>query len=97
MSVQKYRTLGNIVRVNATSLMVFKLRSRAELEAIAEENSALYGLKVTEAIIQKATEERCSFLWLNLTAGDPKDLFWLRFESRLVPGEPAAAARGGPG
>ena len=85
MSVQKYQTQGNIVRVNATALIFFKLRSRAELEAIAEENSAQYGQRVTEEIIKKATAERYSFLWLNLTASDPKDLFWLRFEARLIP------------
>jgi len=84
MSVQKYKTLGNIVRVNATAFSVFKLRSRAELEAIAEQNSAQYGQKVTEEIIKKATAEKYSFLWLNLTASDPKDLFWLRFEARLI-------------
>ena len=68
-----------------------KVRSRAELEALAEENSALYGNEITQKLILKATEAQYSFLWLNLRASDPRDLFWLRFEARLIPRGPAAS------
>jgi hypothetical protein len=100
MSIQKYRVLSTLIRVNASDLLIFKLRSAAELQAIAEENSSAYGHQTTEKLILKATEEPYSFLWLNLRASDPRDLFWLRFEARLVPksktsqptDEPAPAA-----
>lgn len=84
-SVQKYRVLAPIIRVNATDLIVFRLRSVHEQQAIVEENSAAYGKEATEAILRKATEEPYSFLWINLRATDQKDLFWLKFEARLVP------------
>jgi hypothetical protein len=85
IAVQKYRVLNPLLRVNATCLFVFRLRSKAELDALVEENSAHYGPKVTEQIFLKATSEPYSFLWLNLSAKDPEDLFWLRFEARIKP------------
>ena len=85
VSIQKYRVVHPILRVNATSLFVFRLRSKAELDALVEENSAHYGPKVTEQIFLKATTEPYSFLWLNLSAKNPEDLFWLRFEARIIP------------
>ena len=85
-SVQKYRALSNVIRVNATALIVFRLRSMAEQEAIVEENSAVHDKKTLTSLIHRATEEPYSFLYLNLAAKKPEDMFWLRFEKRLVPG-----------
>ena len=84
-SVQKYRVLAPIIRVNATDLIVFRLRSLAEQQAIVEENSAAYGKEATERILDRATEEPYSFLWLNLRATRKEDLFWLKFTARLIP------------
>ena len=88
-SVQKYRVLAPIIRVNATDLWVFRLRSLAEQQAIVEENSAAYGKDTTERILDKATEAPYSFLWLNLRATRKEDLFWLKFTSRLIPRGPS--------
>jgi hypothetical protein len=84
-SVQKYRVLAPIIRVNATDLFIFRLRSLAEQQAIVEENSAAYGKDATERILERATEEPYSFLWLNLRATRKEDLFWLKFTARLIP------------
>ena len=84
-SVQKYRVLHPIIRVNATDLIVFRLRSQAEQEAIVEENSAAYGRKVTAEILDTTTSEPYSFLWGNLRATQKEDLFWLKFDARLIP------------
>ena len=40
LSTQKYRSLANIVRLNASSLYVFKLKNQAELDSFIEESSA---------------------------------------------------------
>ena len=85
VSIQKLRVVQPVVRVNCTAMFVFRLRSKAELDAIVEENSALYGPKITEQIILRATSEPYSFLWLNLTAKEPTDVFWHRFEARILP------------
>jgi hypothetical protein len=64
--------------------------SLAEQQAIVEENSAAYGKDATEKILNRATEEPYSFLWLNLRATKKEDLFWLKFTARLIPRGPDA-------
>ena len=44
-SVQRYRVLSPIIRVNATALIIFRLRNVKELDALTEENSALISQK----------------------------------------------------
>jgi GTPase SAR1 family protein len=50
-ATQKYKALSNVIRVNATALVVFRLRSLAEQEAIVEENSAVYDKKTLTSMI----------------------------------------------
>jgi GTPase SAR1 family protein len=85
VATQKFRALSPIIRVNATALVVFRLRSEQELLAIVEEISAVYPKDVVIALIRRATEEPFSFLYANLAAKRPEEMFWLRFEKRLVP------------
>ena len=40
-SLQKYKTVANIIRVNASSLYIFRLRNISELMSFIEENSAV--------------------------------------------------------
>ena len=40
-STQKFRAIGNIIRINITELYVFRLRNSQDLEAFLEEVSAL--------------------------------------------------------
>jgi hypothetical protein len=84
-ATQKFRALSNIIRVNATALIIFRLRSEAELQAIVEEISAVYGKDTLIALIRHATEQPYSFLYVDLAAKRPDQMFWLRFEKRLVP------------
>jgi hypothetical protein len=74
-----------VIRVNATALIVFRLRSEAELLAIVEEVSAAYPKDVVISILRRATEEPYSFLYIDLAAKRPDQMFWLRFQRRLVP------------
>ena len=84
-ATQKFRALSNIIRVNATALIIFRLRSEAELQAIVEEISAVYGKDTLIALIRAATEKPYSFLYCDLAAKRPDEMFWLNFEQRLVP------------
>ena len=77
--------MSNIIRVNATALIIFRLRSEAELQAIVEEISAVYGKDMLIALIRAATEKPYSFLYCDLAAKRPDEMFWLNFEQRLVP------------
>ena len=68
-----------------TALFVFRLRSQQELEAFAEEVSALVDKKTVMRYYREATEEPYSFLYVRLEAKKPEDIFWERFEHRLLP------------
>ena len=50
-----------------------------------EEISNYYPKNVLMEIYEIATKERFSFLYINLSATKVEDVFWLRFESLLVP------------
>ena len=50
-----------------------------------EEISAVYPKDIVISLIRRATEEPYSFLYCDLAARKPDEMFWLRFEKRLVP------------
>jgi hypothetical protein len=85
VSTQKFRALATICRVNCQALIVFRLRSAAELEAIVEEVSAVYDKKTVVEIYHEATKEPFSFLYVDLTAKTPETTFMLRFQEYLTP------------
>jgi hypothetical protein len=84
VSVQKYRVLAPLIRVNATDLIVGNIRSMQDLAAIAEECSAQTGGKEGfYALYEEATKEPYSFLNIKLADPNPRNRFWLRFSKRL--------------
>ena len=84
VSVQKYRVLSPLIRVNATDLIVGNIRSMQDLAAIAEECSAQTGGKDGFfALYEEATKEPYSFLNIKLADPDSSNRFWLRFSKRL--------------
>ena len=86
--------IGSICRINAGAFIIFKQRNKIELDCILEEVSNYYPKNVLMEMYEIATKERFSFLYINLAASKIIDVFWLRFESRLVPSanEPVAPA-----
>jgi len=82
-SSQKYRAVGNIIRINSTELIVFRLRNAQDLDAIIEEVSALVDKKTLMDIYNLATEEPYSFLYIKLNAKSRNDTFHIRFEKRI--------------
>jgi hypothetical protein len=59
-----------------------------------EEISAVYPKDTIISLIRKATEQQYSFLYVDLAAKRPDQMFWLRFEKRLVPAVAADHHRG---
>jgi hypothetical protein len=82
VSVQKYRVLSNLIRINATDLLIGHIRNQADLDALAEETSALVpqGKKGFLELYHYATKERYSFLNCKLSDPDKSNTFWLRFD-----------------
>ena len=85
MSVQKMRLAGSILRVNAQALCVFRLRNRLELDAIIEELSAVYDKNTLMEMYELATRKPYSFWYIHLAAKRREDMFFLRFEKRMIP------------
>ena len=85
MSVQKMRLAGSILRVNAQAMCVFRLKNRLELDAIIEELSAVYDKNTLMEMYELATREPYSFWYIHLAAKRREDMFFLRFEKRMIP------------
>ena len=85
MSVQKMRLAGSILRVNAQAMCIFRLRNRLELDAIVEELSAVYDKNTLMEMYELATREPYSFWYIHLAAKRREDMFFLRFEKRMIP------------
>ena len=82
---QKLRAMGSLLRVNAQALIIFKIRNRLELDAIIEELSAIYDNKVLMEMYQIATAEPYSFWYINLAASKIEDMFFNKFQQRMIP------------
>jgi hypothetical protein len=81
VSTQKFSALHPIIRVNASSYIVFKLKNYQDLELFLTELGALLRDKQRLfRIYKEATEEPYSFLYCDLMARDINKLFYLRFE-----------------
>ena len=76
VSTQTFNALHPIIRVNATALIVYRLRNRKELEAFLEETSALLDKKTLLDIYNFATKDEYSFLFVNLVAKDIGQMFF---------------------
>ena len=84
VATQKFTAIHPIVRVNATSLFVYRLRNYRDLEAFIEEVSAVTDKKTLMDIYNLATSEPYSFLCVRLTAKDKNDMFYIRFDKRIT-------------
>ena len=82
-STQKFRAIGNIIRINITELIVFRLRNQHDLDAFIEEVSALADKKTLMDIYNLATQEPYSFLYVKLNSKSKNDMFFIRFEKRI--------------
>jgi hypothetical protein len=85
VSTQKLNLIGTVLRANTRTLLVWRLRSQKETDLLCEELSGYYPKETIMDIFEYATREPYSWLTVKLDAKEKKDIFWLRFERRLVP------------
>ena len=83
-STQVFNALSPIIRKNITQLYVYKLRNYKDLETVLEELSALADKKVLLEMYNLATYEPHSFLYINLMAKKLEEMFYIRFDKRLI-------------
>jgi hypothetical protein len=82
VATQKYNAVSPLIRVNATELYVFRLRSIQDLNTVIEENSALLDKATLMKVYRLATEEPFSFLFVNLQEKNLDQMFMARFARR---------------
>ena len=82
-ATQKFNALSPIIRINATELMIYRLRNQKDLDIFLEEVSALFDRKTLLAIYQYATNEPYSFLYVKLTAPTKDEMFYLKLSKKL--------------
>ena len=85
-ATQVFKAISPIVRKNITDLYVFRLRNMGDLESVVEEVSAVYDKKTLYKLYRMATEAPYSFLYIKLNAKSVDDMFYLKFEKKLIPG-----------
>ena len=83
-ATQKFNSLHPIIRVNATELYVYRLRNQKDLDTFIEEVSAVLDKKTLLELYNIATSEPYSFLYVKLTAKTKNDMFYIRFDKKLI-------------
>jgi hypothetical protein len=66
-------------------MCVWRLRNAKEVAVLCEELSGVYDAKTLLEMYRQATAEPYSFMFIRLDAKTRETMFFLRFESRLVP------------
>jgi hypothetical protein len=84
VATQKFTAIHPIIRINATSLFVYRLRNYKDLESFIEEVSAVTDKKTLLELYNTATSEPYSFLYVNLVAKSKNDMFYIRFDKKMI-------------
>ena len=85
ISTQVLNLVGTVLRKNVRCMCVWRLRNHKEVETLCEELSGVYDAKTVMELYRHATADPYSFMFVRLDAKTRRDMFWLRFESRLLP------------
>ena len=72
------------MRVNATGLLLFRVRARNERDAAENFVSALIDRDEFLELYEAATKQPYSFLYVKLNAKTLNDTFYIRFEKRVT-------------
>ncbi len=83
-ATQKFTAISPIIRVNATELYVYRLRSGQDLDTLINEVSALIDRKTLLNIYKKCTEQPFSFLYIKLSARTINDMFFCNMSQKVV-------------
>ena len=84
VSSQKLTAISTVARVNFRFVLCWRLRNAKEIQALMEELSAIYPVKVLHEMYEEATGEPHSFMYVDLVAKQKEDMFHVRFEYKMV-------------
>ena len=93
---QVWKALHPHIRKNVLSLIVLRLRNRTEIEVLADELGALHpqGKKGNLAFYREATDEEYSYLYVDLAAKKPADMFYRKWRKMVLRNESDSDAQG---
>ena len=83
VSTQKFAALSRLIRVNACSLYVFRLRNYQDLNTFLNEVSAIVNRKTLLQMYKSATDIDFGFLTVKLTQRDKSRMFMVKFDSYI--------------
>ena len=85
LSLQKYSSTAPIIRLNSSSLYIFKLKNMTEVNSFLDENSALVDKKTLYDMYQQAVNDQpYSFFYINCNSQDINKTFYIRFEKAFI-------------
>ena len=84
VSTQKLALISSPMKVNATGMLLFKVRSRIERDALEMMVSALLSPDEFRELYEAATKQPYSFLYVKLDAKTIQDTFFVRFEESIT-------------
>ena len=85
LSLQKYSSTAPIIRLNASSLYIFKLKNMTEVNSFLDENSAVVDKKTLYEMYQQAINDApYSFFYINMNSKDTNKMFYIRFEKAFM-------------
>jgi hypothetical protein len=82
--IQKYISVSPMIRINISSLMIFKLKNMKDLQALLDETSALVDKKTLLEIYNTAIERKYNFLYINLMADNINEMFYINFDKPFI-------------
>ena len=85
VSSQVLNLVGTVIRKNCRAMCVWRLRNHKEIMTLCEELSGIYDQQTLLEMYRAATADPYSFLFIRLDAKTRQEMFYLRFEQRLVP------------
>ena len=84
LSSQKLTAISPVARVNFRFMLVWRLRSAREIDALMEELSALYPKQILHEMFETAIHEDHSFWYIDMVAKKKEDMFFIRFEHKMI-------------
>jgi hypothetical protein len=82
-SLQQYRALANIIRVNLSAMFIWPAPNMKERKAIIEELAGNHSEKDIEEMLQHVARKPHAFLFANLKATNPDDMFMDSLTSKI--------------
>ena len=83
VSTQQFAALSQLIRVNAESLYVFRLRNNKYLAICLEDISAIVDKNTLLKKYKRATDESVGFLFVQLNASDKQNMCLINFDSYI--------------